>query len=99
MRVGIIGLGVIGSAQAEMFAAHDLVTYDPARDTEYPAGMAECDFAIICVGTPERPDGRADLAYVEQAASRAQGGFTRMPRSSWAKTSCTPGKAPWTCHT
>jgi UDPglucose 6-dehydrogenase len=82
MRVGIIGLGVIGSAQAEMFAAHDLVTYDPARDTEYPAGMAECDFAIICVGTPERPDGRADLAYVEQAASELPHGVPAVIRST-----------------
>jgi UDPglucose 6-dehydrogenase len=82
MRVGIIGLGVIGSAQAEMFAAHDLVTYDPARDDTYPAGMAECDFAIICVGTPERPDGRADLAYVEQAASELPPGVPAVIRST-----------------
>jgi hypothetical protein len=33
MKVGIIGLGVIGTAQAQMFAEHDLVTYDPAVTT------------------------------------------------------------------
>jgi UDPglucose 6-dehydrogenase len=70
MRVGIIGLGVIGAAQASMFAGHDLVTYDPAEDDHYPdRQLSECDMALICVGTPESPTGRADLSYVEQAAS------------------------------
>ncbi len=72
MRVGIIGLGIIGSAQADMFAGagHDLVTYDLAEDDEYPyEALSACDFALICVGTPETADGRADLSYVEQAAA------------------------------
>jgi UDPglucose 6-dehydrogenase len=68
MRVGIVGLGVIGTAQAEMFAAHDLVTYDPAEDDVYPVEMESCDFAIVCVGTPQAPDGSADLSYVRAAA-------------------------------
>jgi UDPglucose 6-dehydrogenase len=68
MRVGIIGLGVIGQAQAEMFAGHDLVTYDPQDHDIYPFdALRACDFAIVCVGTPESPDGRADLTYVENA--------------------------------
>ena len=33
MRVGIVGLGVIGTAQADMFADHDVVTYDPRTTT------------------------------------------------------------------
>jgi UDPglucose 6-dehydrogenase len=69
MRVGIVGLGVIGTAQADMFSAHDLVTYDPAEDDEYPWQMVGCDFALICVGTPQDTDGHADLTYVEQAAA------------------------------
>lgn len=69
MRVGVIGLGVIGSAQAEMFADHDLVTYDPARDDSYPyEELQRCDFALICVGTPQGVDGRANLTHVEAAA-------------------------------
>lgn len=69
MKVGVIGLGVIGTAQAEMFAEHDVVTYDPAVDDAYPFDeLATCDFALICVGTPQGPDGRADLTYVEEAA-------------------------------
>lgn len=70
MRVAIIGLGVIGTAQADMFADHDVVTYDPAIDSVYPADrIAACDFAIVCVGTPEAADGSADLSYVEAAAA------------------------------
>jgi UDPglucose 6-dehydrogenase len=71
MKVGIIGMGVIGTAQAEMFAEHDLVTYDPAVNDTYPIEeLAGCDFAIICVGTPESVDGHADLSYVKVAARR-----------------------------
>jgi UDPglucose 6-dehydrogenase len=82
MRVGIIGLGVIGSAQAEMFAAHDLVTYDPLDDDAYPLAMRSCDFAIVCVGTPERPDGHADVSYVEQAVSDLPPGLPAVIRST-----------------
>lgn len=68
MRVGIIGLGVIGQAQVEMFAGHELVTYDPAVDAVYPAEeLAGCDFAVICVGTPPTEHGHADLSFVRAA--------------------------------
>jgi UDPglucose 6-dehydrogenase len=70
MRVAIIGLGVIGTAQAEMFNAHDLVTYDVAKNDTYPySEIAECDFAVICVGTPEGENGHADISYVADAAA------------------------------
>lgn len=70
MRVAIIGLGVIGTAQVEMFAGHELVTYDPLDHDEYPhREIAACDFAVICVGTPEGEDGHADLSYVAAAAA------------------------------
>jgi nucleotide sugar dehydrogenase len=83
MRVGIIGLGVIGTAQAEMFAGHDLVTYDPLDNTVYPDGqLAECDFAILCVGTPERHDGRANLEFVEEAARDLPSNVPVMLRST-----------------
>ena len=53
MRVAIIGMGVIGQAQADLFAGHDVITYDAATDTAYPSErIGACDFAIVCVGTP-----------------------------------------------
>jgi UDPglucose 6-dehydrogenase len=71
MKVGIIGLGVVGHAQAEMFAerGHDLVTYDPAINPDYPGGMGSVDFAVICVGTPSLEGGRADLRAVYKAVA------------------------------
>lgn len=83
MRIAIIGLGVIGAAQAELFAAHDLVTYDPAKNDTYPwSEIAECDFAVICVGTPERDDGHAELSYVADAAAALPATLPAVLRST-----------------
>ena len=93
MRVGIIGLGVIGSAQADLFAPHHVIAYDPNgtrgrrgyRETfiSYPhEELAACDFAIICVGTPETETGHADLTYVEGAATELPEGLPVMLRST-----------------
>jgi nucleotide sugar dehydrogenase len=82
MKVGVIGLGVIGTAQAKMFRENVLVTYDPARDKTYPTAMKDCEFAIICVGTPESPDGHADLTYVEAAAAELPAGVPVVLRST-----------------
>ena len=45
MRVAVIGLGVIGKAQAKMFDA--AVTYDPLYDDEYPYEELEgCELTL-----------------------------------------------------
>lgn len=68
MRVAIIGTGFIGKAQARMLAGHDLVTFDLGDRKTYPAQeIAECDFAIICAGTPPASDGSADMHWVRSA--------------------------------
>jgi UDPglucose 6-dehydrogenase len=68
MKVAIIGhLGIVGQAQTRMLAGHDLVTYDIDEDAPYPAEVASCDFAVVCVGTPALPDGCADLGYLRHA--------------------------------
>ncbi len=36
--------------------------------TDYEKGVQESDVIFICVGTPEKKNGRADLSYVMQAA-------------------------------
>lgn len=83
MRVGIIGLGVIGSAQADMFREYEQVAYDPAHHDTYPTEqLAGCDFIIVCVGTPEGVDGHADLTYVESAAARLPDGVPVVIRST-----------------
>jgi nucleotide sugar dehydrogenase len=83
VKVGIVGLGVIGQAQADMFAGHELVTYDPLDHDEYPRDeLASCDFAILCVGTPEGLDGHANLSYVQEAAQALPEGLPVMLRST-----------------
>ena len=47
-------------------------TYDPLK-TEglYPfKRVAECDFAVVCVGTPQAEDGSADLSFLREALDR-----------------------------
>lgn len=62
MKAAIIGMGVVGRAQAAMFAGHDLVTYDVADRKPYPREqIMECEFAVVSVGTPPRDDGSANL--------------------------------------
>lgn len=71
MTVAIIGMGVVGRAQAKLFG--DVVTYDVTDEDPYPAEVIErCDFAVIAVGTPEGPDGHASLTAVRAA-------FTALP--------------------
>jgi UDPglucose 6-dehydrogenase len=83
MRVGIVGMGVIGTAQAEMFKDHDLVTYDPLDDNVYPRdAMSKVDFALICVGTPQQDDGRAFLGHVEDAVEWLPNGVPVALRST-----------------
>jgi UDPglucose 6-dehydrogenase len=83
VRVAVIGLGVIGQAQADLFADHDVVTYDPAVDEYYPKDrIALCDLALVCVGTPQGSDGHADVSYVEEAVNALPGHVPVVIRST-----------------
>lgn len=83
MKVGIIGLGVIGRAQVRMFAAHHLIRYDIASGEDYPgAELAGCDLAVICVPTPEGPGGHADVTAVWNAVTALPDGVPALIRST-----------------
>lgn len=83
MKIAIIGLGIVGSAQARRFADHELVTYDPRFNKRYPKRkINQCTAAIICVGTPEARDGRADISMVEEAVERLPGDMSVLIRST-----------------
>lgn len=72
MKVGIIGMGPVGRSMRQMFEVDaQIVEYDKAMHEEYPeTELAECDFAVVCVGTPMRDDGTCDVGNVEEAVSR-----------------------------
>ncbi len=71
MKVGLIGLGVVGTAQARMFDRYVHVTYDPKYNDRYPQEeLKACDFAVIAVPTPSREDGSANIDYVFEAFNR-----------------------------
>ena len=59
-RVAIIGLGHVGKAMQKIFA--DAVVYDKfiPQYADSQIQVNRCDLAIICVPTPERPDGSCD---------------------------------------
>jgi nucleotide sugar dehydrogenase len=83
VRAALIGLGVVGSAQARMLAGHDLVAYDARTVSPYPRDeIAGCDFAVIAVGTPQAPDGAADLSQVRAAFTRLPGRLPVLIRST-----------------
>jgi UDPglucose 6-dehydrogenase len=72
LKAAVIGLGVVGKAQLRLFGGMVHVTYDPAVTGEpYPhERVAECDFAVVAVGTPQAGDGSADLSFLREALDR-----------------------------
>jgi UDPglucose 6-dehydrogenase len=67
--VGVVGLGRVGRAVRDLFApSADVRSWDRTDERDYPIEeLAECDFAVVCVDTPPRPDGDADLTSVHEA--------------------------------
>ena len=81
MRAAVIGLGVIGKAQARMFNAS--VTYDPLHHSNYPyADLSHCDFAVVCAPTPMGQEGEAVMDYVEDAVHSLPEGLPVLLRST-----------------
>lgn len=71
MRVGVIGLGYVGTAVATCFAPHhEVVTWDARDEAPYPTdALSTTDFSIVCVPTPASASGAADLTAVEAAVT------------------------------
>lgn len=82
-RVAVIGLGVVGSAQVRLFGDMVHATYDPALKKPYPRKrIGACDFAVICVGTPQAADGTADLSYLDAAIAKLPSSLPVLIRST-----------------
>ena len=83
MKAAVIGLGVIGSAQARLLGDMVHASYDIASGKRYPArAIHACDFAVICVGTPQGPGGKADLTALHAALRRLPAAMPVMIRST-----------------
>jgi UDPglucose 6-dehydrogenase len=75
MKIGILGLGYVGSAVAWTHRHHDLVKRDP-KFGENSASIDEiktCDAVYVCVPTPMSGDGRCDDSYVKNVLAELEG--------------------------
>lgn len=76
-KVGIIGNGFVGEAQAFAFSpTTDVRIYDidPKRATHTKEEIDECDFIFVCVPTPMYKDGRQDTTYIDKVFDTAISG-------------------------
>ena len=67
MKVGIVGVGAVGSAIAKMFP--DAAVYDEPKKVGTREAVNACDVAFVCVPTPSAPDGSCDISVVESVVS------------------------------
>lgn len=74
MRIGLIGIGVVGGALKqwlEKHTDHELFIYDPMKlrlDT-----LTECEATFISVPVPTMPNGEQDFSILEASVARAGG--------------------------
>jgi nucleotide sugar dehydrogenase len=72
MKVGIFGLGVVGTAIKESLvnAGHEVVSYDPKLGEFNGAQFAECYFVFVSVPTPTDKDGYQDRSALMDVCSK-----------------------------
>jgi len=65
-RIGVIGVGVVGSAIKKGFEAlgHVVKTYDTAHKNSYISDVLDTDIIFICVPTPKSKDKSCDISNV-----------------------------------
>lgn len=69
MHVGVIGVGRVGRAVISAFERqYCIVAWDVQSGEHYPVeDLDQCQFAVVCVDTPEADGGVADISRVEEA--------------------------------
>lgn len=84
--IGIVGNGRVGSAVIELFKKHySILAYDPLYIAQAPienirftssiGELSQCLFVIICVPTPQAPDGSCDSSLVDQTVKSIPNDF------------------------
>tara|TARA_R100001591_G_scaffold118063_2_gene139298 strand:+ start:2218 stop:3030 length:813 start_codon:yes stop_codon:yes gene_type:complete len=77
MKIGIIGNGFVGEAQAFAFSpTHEVRVYDidPLKATHSLEEVHECDFIFVSVPTPMNKDGSQNLSFIEEVFNHAEEG-------------------------
>ena len=77
MKVGVIGNGFVGEAQAFAFSlSNEVLIYDvdPAKSLNTLEEVHTADFIFVCVPTPMRQDGTQDTSYIEEVFKHAKSG-------------------------
>jgi|TARA_R110002012_G_scaffold305775_4_gene510035 UDPglucose 6-dehydrogenase len=68
MKIGVLGLGVVGNAVYTGFSelGHSMSFYDPAKDSKFE-DVLETEICFICVPTPPNEEGFCDTTIVEES--------------------------------
>ena len=70
-KIGILGHGYVGQAMERLFAhGFEVAVYDIVKQPDW-FQVADADMHVVCVPTPESPDGHADLSAVEAVVRRS----------------------------
>ena len=75
MKVGVIGNGFVGEAQAFAFSlSNDVLIYDvdPARTFNTLEEVHTADYVFVCVPTPMHKDGTQDLSIIEEVFTHSK---------------------------
>ncbi len=69
MKIGVVGLGMVGEAVAYGLRriGHEVIGYDidPAKSGEPLAGLLLAKLIFVCVPTPTNPEGHCDTGIVD----------------------------------
>jgi UDPglucose 6-dehydrogenase len=71
MKIAVVGVGVVGSHMVKDIeqAGNECVKHDIRHFYSSKAEVNTCEAAFVCVGTPELPNGKADLSSLEEVFS------------------------------
>lgn len=81
MKIGIVGVGVVGGATAASFRSHveSVLCYDvnPSRSTHTLAEVLACDIIFVSLPTPQKPDSNECDTSIVDSALLGMAGNTR----------------------
>jgi len=83
MKIGIIGLGIVGGTIKQCFEhIHEIFVHDPVLNSSMADVTSNCEMAYIAVPTPSDESGRCDTSIVEDVLRQLPEGFTAVIKST-----------------